>query len=156
VLARTPVPLHPLLAAAARRHEGGLAARGVALHLALAADDAIVLADARRLDQVADVLLANAAKFTEAGHVTVATASGPDGFSFSVTDTGIGIAEDYLPRLFEPLAQEDNRLNREYAGSGLGLALAQRLVEAMGGTITAASAKGEGSTFTVTLPRADA
>jgi signal transduction histidine kinase len=74
----------------------------------------------------------------------------------TVADTGIGIEPDYLDELFEPFSQEDNRLNRDYEGSGLGLAIVRRLVEAMKGTIEVASTKGEGTTFTVTLPRADA
>jgi PAS domain S-box-containing protein len=155
-LACTPVPLRPLVSASAARHEAALAVRGVALRLDLPEPDPIVLADARRLDQVVEILLSNAVKFTEAGHVLIRAEAHPEGIRLHVEDTGIGIAEDYLPRIFEPLSQEDNRLNREYEGSGLGLALAQRLVEAMGGTLAVESRKGEGATFTVALPRADA
>ena len=70
----------------------------------------------------------------------------------TVWDTGIGIDQENLPRLFQPFAQLDSRLSREYEGSGLGLALAKQLAEVFGGSINVASVPGEGSRFTVTLP----
>ena len=69
-----------------------------------------------------------------------------------VRDTGIGISEAYMERLFTPFVQEDQRLNREYEGTGLGLALVKRLVDLMGGTVEASSHKGAGTTFVVRLP----
>jgi PAS domain S-box-containing protein len=154
-LLRSPVALHPLLERVSSRYADTLEERGVKLTLELDACAPIVLADAVRLEQIADVLLSNAAKFTEAGTVTIRTLQGPRSVVVEVHDTGIGIAEDYLPSVFEPFTQEDNRLNRNYEGSGLGLALAQRLVVAMEGAIAVESRKGEGSTFSVTLPVAE-
>jgi signal transduction histidine kinase len=150
-----PVALHPLLVEVARSHEAALDAHGVRLTLDLAGGDPIVLGEATRIEQVAGQLVSNAVKFTEDGEVRVATTLTDTAVQVTVTDTGIGIEPDYLGELFEPFSQEDNRLNRDYEGSGLGLAIVKRLVEAMKGTIEVASTKGEGTTFTVTLPRAD-
>jgi len=71
-----------------------------------------------------------------------------------VEDTGVGMSEAFLLRLFTPFVQEDQRLNRDYNGTGLGLALAKRLIERMHGTIEVESVKDAGSTFTVWLPAA--
>ena len=83
----------------------------------------------------------------------------PSGFAsretsveLAVTDTGVGIADDFLDGLFEPFAQEDHRVNRDFGGSGLGLAIASRLARQMQGQLTVESEKGEGSTFTLVLP----
>lgn len=154
-LERAPVALHAIVRSAAEKYRARLADRGLALVEDLASGDPIVKADIRRLDQVLEIILSNAEKFTEEGTVTVRTHQDTDAVTLAVSDTGIGIADDYLPRIFEPFIQEDNRLNRAYEGSGLGLALAQRLVLAMSGTIDVASGKGQGTTVTITLPFAD-
>lgn len=72
---------------------------------------------------------------------------------FQISDTGIGIAQEELERLFEAFYQSDMSYRREYGGTGLGLAITQRFVEHLGGTISVASTEGEGSTFAVYLPR---
>src|SRR5690606_4866353 len=96
----------------------------------------VVSTDPLRLEQVLDNLLSNAAKFTDAGTVIVRTRRvSDDDVTVEVIDTGIGIAEEYLERLFTPFLQEDQRLNRRYEGSGLGLAIAKRLLDMMGGRI---------------------
>ena len=131
------------------------AEKGLALDLDLAADEPIVLGDAQRIEQIVEQLVSNALKFTEAGRVRIASTTEAGTVRLTVEDTGIGIADDYLAELFVPFSQEDNRLNREYAGSGLGLAIVKRLAEAMDGRIEVESAKGEGTRFSLTLPRAD-
>ncbi len=114
------------------------------------------LADRVRFRQIAENLLSNAIKFTPAGGTITVTAhtAGPDLF-LSVADTGVGIAEADHPRVFEEFQQVGDP-DRQRAGTGLGLALTKRLVEAHGGEITLASAPGQGSTFTVRLPAAPA
>ncbi len=154
-LERAPLPINPLVEAVAARYSEELEERGVALALDLAPGDPIAFGDSGRIGQVVDALLSNAAKFTESGAVTLRTEVGEEGLTVRVEDTGIGIEEAYLPELFEPFSQEDNRLNRDYEGSGLGLALARRLVEAMEGEIRVESERGVGTTFSVTLPLAD-
>ncbi|QQR44786.1 response regulator [Myxococcus xanthus] len=110
--------------------------------------------DESRLSQVLRNLVSNALKFTESGHVTVSAAPGPrDTVVFTVQDTGIGIAPEHHERIFEEFSQVESHLQRKAKGTGLGLPLARRLTELLGGTLTVKSALGQGATFTVTLPR---
>jgi len=110
------------------------------------------LGDARRVEQVLLNLLSNAVKFTERGSVRVRCEQHPEGFAITVTDTGIGIADADLKRLFEPFRQLDTGLSRKYDGTGLGLSISRKLVELMGGSIWVESEKGKGSRFGFTLP----
>ena len=104
-------------------------------------------------------LLGNAVKFTAAGgrvRLGVAADAARGVLRFEVEDTGIGIASEKLERLFEPLTQLDSGLNRAYEGTGLGLALAQRLAALHGGSVAVESTPGVGSVFRLTLPAAGA
>ena len=109
--------------------------------------------DQRRLKQVLMNLVGNAAKFTPQGSVEVA-ARVLDGASLeiSVTDTGIGIREEDLNKLFKPFQQIDSSLTRSYEGTGLGLYLCTKLLALMGGQVWAESEHGRGSTFTFVVP----
>jgi two-component system phosphate regulon sensor histidine kinase PhoR len=112
-----------------------------------------VLADATRVQQVVVNLLHNAIKFTPSGgQVTVCAAQQDRAIQFAVTDTGIGIATDDLPRIFERFYKVDR--SRATSGTGLGLAIARHLVEAHGGRIWAESEVGKGTTFYFTIPLA--
>ncbi|TAD74158.1 MAG: hypothetical protein EA001_15870 [Oscillatoriales cyanobacterium] len=115
-----------------------------------------VVVDKRRMRQVLINLLINAVKFTpESGHVVLAVEQldRPDPWlRFSVTDTGIGIAEADFDRIFQPFSQVESSLNRRYEGTGLGLALVKRIVELHGGRVSLTSSINEGSCFTVDLP----
>jgi signal transduction histidine kinase/CheY-like chemotaxis protein len=119
---------------------------------------ALLRGDPGRLRQVMINLLSNAVKFTSEGQVKVGVTSTPipDGVRLrvEVADTGIGINEANLARLFEPFTQADNSTARIYGGTGLGLTISSQLVEIMGGTIGAASTPNEGSTFWFELPLA--
>ena len=116
------------------------------------------LFDALKLKQILVNLVSNAIKFTPAGgHVDcyarlVKTENETATVDFTVTDTGIGIEKEFLPRIFEPFEQESAGNTTRYGGTGLGLAITKNLVELMGGTIEARSEKGIGSAFTATLP----
>jgi signal transduction histidine kinase len=114
----------------------------------------MVLGDAARLRQVVWNLLSNAVKFTPAsGRVEVALERVDGAARLRVRDTGIGIARDFLPHVFERLRQADGSSTRPYGGLGLGLALVRHLVEEHGGTVAAESdGPGAGALFTVTLP----
>lgn len=114
-----------------------------------------VQADPRRLKQVLINLLHNAIKFTpEGGRVGLSVRGLPDEqvIRFEVWDTGIGIAPEDQPRLFQPFVQLDDGLNRRFEGTGLGLALVQQLVKLHGGDVSVTSTVGAGSRFTITLP----
>lgn len=111
--------------------------------------------DERRMRQVLINLLNNAVKFTpEGGDITLRAglSSTGQGLRLSVIDTGIGIAEADQSRLFQPFVQIDSALNRQYAGTGLGLALVKQIVELHGGTVSLTSTVGVGSCFTLDLP----
>ena len=108
--------------------------------------------DSARVRQVLYNLFANAVKFTEAGAVAFSVSRDAGAITLRVDDTGVGIAQENLERLFDSFFQADASNTRRYAGAGLGLTICQELVALMGGRIVAESAPGEGSTFTVTLP----
>jgi PAS domain S-box-containing protein len=114
----------------------------------------VVSADELRLEQVLLNLVSNAVKFTPVGgHVTVSAKAGASGETFiTVADTGIGMAPDDIPRALQPFGQIDNSLARPHGGTGLGLPLAQRLIELHGGTMTIDSELGAGTTVTIVLP----
>jgi len=115
-----------------------------------------LLVDERRIRQVLINLLNNAVKFTpEGGKITleVTQLSPPQNFlRFAVIDTGIGISPENIQKLFQPFIQIDSALNRQYAGTGLGLALVKRIVELHGGKVGLSSELGVGSCFTIELP----
>jgi PAS domain S-box-containing protein len=111
-----------------------------------------VRTDVMKLQLVMKNLLSNAMKFTAEGRVTVSACQRSAGVEIDVADTGIGIAPDVLPIIFEPFQQGDRGLTRGYGGVGLGLYIVRRLVELLGGTITVDSEVGHGSTFRVWLP----
>ena len=113
-------------------------------------------ADAEKLRQIVLNLLSNAIKFTPAGgRISVlCEAAGPTTVMVRVSDTGIGIAASQLGSIFDPFIQVDRRLTSPVEGVGLGLAISRDLARGMGGDLTAESALGVGSTFTLTLPRA--
>jgi signal transduction histidine kinase/DNA-binding response OmpR family regulator len=118
---------------------------------------AVVFGDPLRLRQVLTNLVANAIKFTEQGEVTVhlrrasPESAGDDRYQFAVTDTGIGIEPEVLPRLFSAFTQASAGMSRRFGGTGLGLAISKQLVELMGGRIEVESAPGRGSRFSFAL-----
>jgi PAS domain S-box-containing protein len=140
-----------LLGAAAQAVSGSAAAAGVLL--SVLETEERVLADADRAVQVLVNLVGNAVKFSPAGStVTLAAHREGDRVLLTVADEGRGIAEDQLGRIFNRFAQADGSDTREFDGAGLGLAIAQGLAEQHGGTLTATSELGRGSTFVLSLP----
>jgi signal transduction histidine kinase len=117
-------------------------------------EDAWVLGDRTRLEQVIDNLLVNAMKFTpEGGRISVRNYSADGAVVIEVADTGVGIAADVLPTIFDSLVQGPTTIDRSQGGLGLGLSIARGLVQMHGGSVTAHSVGlGEGSTFVVRLP----
>ena len=116
-----------------------------------------LFSDAPKISQILRNLISNALKFTERGEVRVmARSAGEGAIAFVVADTGIGIAPEHQMLIFDEFAQVEARGRAREGGSGLGLPLARRLAELLGGTLTVASAIGSGSTFTLTVPIAAA
>ena len=111
-----------------------------------------VRGDALRLQQVLLNLLGNALKFTERGTVLLQIDYQDGALVLEVQDTGIGIAAEHLDRIFDPFAQADASITRQFGGTGLGTTISRQLVEIMGGSISVRSTVGVGTTFTVCLP----
>jgi adenylate cyclase len=115
-----------------------------------------IRSDATRLRQIVLNLVGNACKFTEKGVVSLAfersRADGAEWLDLRVADTGIGMTQEQLAKLFQEFTQADSSTTRKYGGTGLGLAITDHLCRMMGGSITAASEPGHGTTFTVRLP----
>ncbi len=113
-------------------------------------------ADTTKMRQCLFNLLSNASKFTENGTITLTisreTAEGRDWINFAVADTGIGMNDEQMGRLFEAFAQAEASTNRRFGGTGLGLAITRHFCEMMGGTVIVESEEGIGSTFTMRLP----
>jgi signal transduction histidine kinase/ActR/RegA family two-component response regulator len=149
-----PVALDELLAAAVEIMGEPARAKGLTLRLEAEGLDGAFSLDGQRLRQVLLNLLNNAVKFTEEGHVRLAAALTGDGraLRFEVHDTGIGIDEAVLGRLFSRFSQADSSTTRHYGGTGLGLAICKGLVERMGGRIGVESRVGSGSCFWFEVP----
>src|SRR5207302_1440512 len=123
------------------------------LHIVLQDDvPAAIVTDEQRLQQILRNLLSNAFKFTAEGGVTLRIErASDDQVTFSVIDTGIGIAEDKLGVIFEAFQQADGTTSRTYGGTGLGLSISRELARALGGEISVQSTVDTGSIFTLTL-----
>lgn len=126
--------------------------RGLALEVAIDPGVGSLMSDRRRVEQVLLNLLSNAIKFTEQGTVRLEATLGEGRVTLRVTDTGSGIRDEDLPRLFKPFSQLDAPLARPQEGTGLGLSICKRLVELLGGEIWVQSEWGQGSTFGLALP----
>jgi two-component system phosphate regulon sensor histidine kinase PhoR len=131
--------------------------KGVRLTADLAASLPEIEGDARALEHVLSNLVDNAVKYCPAGASIVVRATEVDGrVRLVVTDTGPGIAAEHLPRVFERFYRVDAGRSRDLGGTGLGLSIVKHMVEAMRGRVSVESGVGGGSTFTVSLPRAEA
>ncbi|HEU5393967.1 MAG TPA: ATP-binding protein, partial [Candidatus Methylomirabilis sp.] len=149
-----PVDLGEVIRASLTLVRGLAAAKRLSLTSELPEALPLAIADPVRLQQILFNLLSNAVKFTPAGGaVTVGVERREEDLAVWVRDTGIGIAPEDQERIFREFEQVDNSFARQYQGTGLGLALARKLVELHGGRIHVESALAKGSTFTFTLPK---
>ncbi|MGH8016732.1 MAG: ATP-binding protein [Opitutaceae bacterium] len=150
-----PTELRPCVEGLISRFQTACAKKQIEIAWHIAPDvPAIVMLDPARLKQVLSNLVENALKFTERGRITIRitrASRGADLLQISVEDTGIGIPADRIDRLFKPFSQVESSATRSYGGVGLGLAIANRIVELMRGTIEATSTPGSGSKFQFTI-----
>ena len=127
-------------------------AKGLALRVDV--PDSTLKTDGGKLRQILLNLLSNAVKFTDRGEISLRARLNGDAAKFFIADTGIGIADENLQRIFDPFWQVEQSSTRRAGGTGLGLSVSRSLARLLGGEITAESKLGEGSRFTVTLPTA--
>ena len=126
--------------------------KGLSLLVELPEKPTLASLDPACLDRILNNLIGNAIKFTEHGHIKVVVSRKKEYVVIEISDTGIGISESFVERLFDEFEQESSGISRLYEGSGLGLSITRRLVKLMHGTISVHSERGEGSVFTVTFP----
>lgn len=128
--------------------------KGIGLSVHVQGEPAWVQLDVACLRRVLNHVVDNAIKFTDTGSVSFIVDATESSVRIDIVDTGVGISEDFLPSIFEEFKQESAGLDRDHEGNGLGLAIAGRLVNLLGGTIEVNSRRGEGSAFSITLPAA--
>jgi two-component system phosphate regulon sensor histidine kinase PhoR len=151
----TPTPLVPALEACIQRLEHRAQARQQQLTMASDSADVSAQADDLALDQILDNLVDNAIKYTPpGGSITLKTSQEEGMARFDIIDTGFGIAEKDIPRIFERFFRADRARDRQDPGTGLGLSIVKHLVQAHGGKIDVQSNLGQGSKFSVLLPAA--
>jgi signal transduction histidine kinase/CheY-like chemotaxis protein/putative methionine-R-sulfoxide reductase with GAF domain len=150
-------PLAPLIKDVAKTIEPMATKNGNQIVIECPPDLGTMHADQTRVRQALLNLASNANKFTEKGTVTIAAQpqrnDGRDWITIAMTDTGIGMTPEQMGKLFQEFSQADASTTRKYGGTGLGLAISRQFCRMMGGDITVDSKPGEGSTFTIRLPR---
>ena len=157
-LTKRPVPLNQIVQASVDGIRPVAEAKSITLNYDADRTDIAVFADPERIQQIVNNLMSNAVKFTEeGGEISVTLEKTGDEARLAVRDNGQGIAQEFLPRVFERYKQANNSTTNRKGGLGLGLAIVKHLTELHGGSITAESdGVGKGSTFTVRLPLSEA
>ena len=153
-LSLQPIELTPLINTAIEMVRFGAEAKGIQIQTQFDTNLEKCWGDPKRMQQVIWNLLSNAVKFTpDGGLISVGLQQQGSEIRLTVTDTGIGIRQEFLPHVFEAFQQADSSSSRQHGGLGLGLAIVRHIVELHGGKVYAASAGvGNGSTFTIRLP----
>ena len=158
VLTKDPIEIRALVASVQSRYASAAAAKGLLLECGVDRQvPPVVSGDARRVDQILANLIGNAIKFTAAGRVSLQVrwepGAGDDGALLcTVADTGIGMGQEDIAKLFSLFTQADNSRSRSAGGSGLGLAVVRHVLDLMGGHVSVQSKPGIGSVFTVRIP----
>lgn len=151
-LASDSIPVQEVVQGVVASIQPAAARKGLSVRVELGESVRLLQGDRRRFEQILLNLLTNAVKFTERGEVVVEGSANGSQLELAVRDTGIGIADADVPRLFQPFYQLDSGLARRHEGSGLGLSICKKLLDIMGGAIRVTSAPGVGSRFAFTLP----
>jgi two-component system, OmpR family, phosphate regulon sensor histidine kinase PhoR len=154
-----PLAVSAVVETCLETHRGRAEAKGLDLRLDLGPVDesTLIVADEEAIHQILDNLIDNAIKYTpEGGWIRVACTLADRAVELEVADSGIGIPRDDLPRVFERFYRVDKARSREMGGTGLGLSIVKHLIQSIGGQIAVDSRVGEGTTFTVQLPRHEA
>lgn len=152
ILALNPVKIEDILSNLALLFQPRAKEKGIQFHLRLPDGIPTIQADGFRLEQVFQNLIDNALKYTDKGEIVVTAEVRQDVLAISVSDSGIGIPEEVLPRIFERFYVVDKSRSRQTGGTGLGLSIVKHIVQQHRGKIEVQSRIGSGSTFTVTLP----
>ncbi|MDP9206551.1 MAG: PAS domain-containing sensor histidine kinase [Gemmatimonadota bacterium] len=150
----TAIPLRKVIESVMPMVETAAAAKGIDLKSETAPGDCVAIGDRARVDQILLNLLSNAIKYTSAGgRIRIKCAVSAEDASISVTDTGRGVPKEKIEAIFEPFVQLGRSLSSAHEGMGLGLSISRDLARAMNGDLLVVSKVGEGSTFTLMLPR---
>lgn len=156
VARRQPLHLQTLLAKLVEFFQPLADKNNISLDLVSHQEDDLVQGDSETLEQVFSNLISNAIKYNQPdGSVTISIQEINDQIAIEIKDTGIGISEEHLPFIFDQFYRVKRSESQKAKGSGLGLTIAKKIIDAHGGTIRVASQPGEGSTFTVLLPKAE-
>lgn len=153
-LVQEPVQIFDLVRHVCRLYEYPAEQKGLRVKYTIAGDlPIVVLADSLRLTQVLSNIMGNAVKFTESGTVSLSVRKLPGSWmEVDISDTGIGISEKDIEKLFTPFQQAEEGTARKFGGTGLGLAIVKDLIERMGGDISIHSVVGSGTSFAIKLP----
>ncbi len=154
----SPFDVRGLITEVVQRHAPRIAARGITFaNVVYGEVPRQLIGDAARIRQILGHLIGNALKFTEQGEIILRVRPDEEecGMLFEVSDTGIGIPPNLVPKLFIPFTQADGSTRRRHGGIGIGLAICKQLAELMGGGMSAVSEPGKGSSFRFTLPHVE-
>ncbi len=151
-LMQTAESLSDVVRSAIARYEPAVAEKPVTIRGLIADGNDEIAVDRPAVDAIMNHLISNAVKFTAEGEIVVRAAQKDGVLSIQVSDTGIGISDEFMPDLFKPFKQETQNGERTFDGTGVGLTIAKKLANLMGGDIRAKSEKGKGSSFAVVLP----
>ena len=144
--------LAELLQEVYRKYQYDARTKGLKMTIKPEPGTVLVITDQTMVKRIMEELVGNAIKYTRKGQVSLGAVTGDGKITIEVSDTGKGISEEALPRIWEPFMQEDVSTTRTFEGSGLGLTIVKGFVDLLGGNIEVQSKPGLGSTFTVTIP----
>ena len=147
-----PFDVNGVIREMAEEYSTGARERGLSFDVTVPGWPMTIRSDRGAVAKILAAVVGNAVKFTETGGVRISVSADAGEVRVSVSDTGVGIDDNFLPELFDEFKQESGGLARSHSGSGLGLAIAGKLVDLLGGSVEVETEKGVGTTFTVTLP----